>query len=179
MKNTNSANTNSVETRGRKFNVSRHAVSRAWEIAKNATVAHNTNPLNVALKGLVKPSEFLADSLKIGWKEAKAKQAKIKIDTYKLHSVPKKSLTKILNTVAETIAANGLVKISQKDTVSDIITKAVGLQSGGNLIVATEIFKARYSTVCAASTNRHTLHALEEVAYTGSIPEHVADKVAY
>jgi len=103
---TSNNTTTKVETRGRKFNPSKYAINRAWTIAKNAAVAHNTNPINVAQKGLVKPSEFFADALSMAWVEAKAKQSKTTVEMYALHKVPKKSLHKILNSIALFVVAN-------------------------------------------------------------------------
>lgn len=169
------SNTNKIETRGRKFNPSKYAINRAWSIAKNAAVAHNTNPLNVAQKGLVKPNEFFADALRMAWVEAKAKQAKTPIDMYKLHKVPKKSLTKILNSIAGFVIVNQIVKTSHKDSVSKIITKASAASVDYKVELATNIFDARFTTGAARSTNRHTLHAIGAIAESGEIPENLQE----
>lgn len=156
--------TSKIETRGRKFNASKYAITRAWEIARNATVAHNTNPIDVALKGLVKPSEFFAESLKMAWKEAKAKAAKDKsVEMYALHKVPKKNQKTILNAVANLIIAK----------------KAVG-EEPTRLEMAEEIFNARYTTASARSTNRHILQSLPNAVETGEVEnEYAADSSTY
>ena len=164
---------------GRIFNPSKYAINRAWEIARNAAVAHNTNPLNVAQKGLVKPTEFFAEALRMAWVEAKAKQAKTEVEMYKLHKVPKKSLTKILNAVAQFAVVNKLARATSKDTSLTVITKAVTKSVEYKEELSTAIFNARFSTPAARSTNRHTLHALAVVAETGNVPAELTDKVAF
>jgi hypothetical protein len=164
---------------GRKFEAAKFAINRAWEIARNAAVAHNTNPLNVAQKGLVKPTEFFAESLKIGWKEAKAKQVRSNVELYKLHPIPKKNKTTILNSIAMFIVANSLARTSSKDSVETIITKGAVASRNHKEALATKIFDARFTGASARSTNRHTLHAIAEVAETGLVPLEVQDKMAF
>ncbi len=153
-----------TETRGRKFNASKYAIVRAWEIARNATIAHNTNPIDVALKGLVKPTEFFAEALKMAWTEAKAKAAKNKdIEMYKLHKVPKKNQKTILNAI---------------DML--IIAKATIGETPERLEIAETIFNARYTTTSARSTNRHILNALPSVIETGEVEsEYAAESSTY
>ncbi len=153
-----------TETRGRKFNASKYAITRAWEIARNATVAHNTNPVDVALKGLVKSNEFFAESLKMAWVEAKAKAAKNKdVEMYKLHKVPKKNQKTILNAIAMLI-----------------ITKSTIGEKPNRLELAETIFNARYTTASARSTNRHILNALPSVVETGEVEsEYAAESSTY
>lgn len=153
-----------TETRGRKFNMAKFAISRAWEIARNATVAHNTNPIDVALKGLVKPSEYFAESLKLGWKEAKAKAAKdTSIEAYKLHKVPKKNQKSILNAIDMLVMAKAAIGETPK-----------------RLEIAETIFDARYTTVSARSTNRHIRNALPMATDTGIVEsEFVTESSTY
>lgn len=141
-----------TSTRGRKFNPAKYAINRAWEIAKNAETAHNTNPVDVAIKGLVKASEFFAEALKISWKEAKAKAAKLDFESYELHKVPKKNQKAILN------AIDILVTV-----------KAAAGFAPTRLELAEEIFNARFTSPAARSTNRHTLNALPAVVETGMV----------
>ncbi len=77
-----------TENRGRKFQVAKFVMTRAWDISRNAAVAHNTNPIKVAQEGLVKASEYFISSLDIAWREAKAKIAKQDYDAYKMNKVP-------------------------------------------------------------------------------------------
>lgn len=162
MTNLIASTTSKIETRGRKFNVSQHAIKRAWEISKNATVAHNTNPLNVAKKGLVKPSEFFSEALKIGWVEAKMLKNKTQFEAYKLHTVPKKNLGKILTDIAAYLVTNELVVANDKDSVHSIITKGSKVSTTVKYDLATHIFYSRFSTPAAQSTNRQILKTISE-----------------
>jgi len=161
---------------GRIFNASKYSLTRAWEISKNAAVAHNTNPVLVAQQGLVKASEYFKDALVIAWIEARDKQAKNEIEAYKLYKVPKKSLAKILNAIASFIVVNKLAKTTEKDTVLDIIRKGADASKQCKESLSTAIFDARFTTVAARSTNRHTLKALPEIAETGFVPVYLEDK---
>lgn len=151
-----------TETRGRKFNASKYAIVRAWEIAKNATVAHNTNPVNLAKSGQVKASEFFSESLRMAWVEAKSKKARLDVEMYELHSVPKKTQGKILNALELLNAA--------KASVGEVPT---------NEEAAIEVFNARFSTPSARSRNRHILALLPEIAETGFIPSAVEEESIY
>ena len=166
---------------GSKFNPAKYAIVRAWVIAKNAATAHNTNALNVALKGLVKPSEYFKESLIMAWVEAKAKAKKEKIEAYKLHKVPKKSLRKILNNISGFLIVNEIVEFKTGDTSDKIIAKAVANKDATDCRIglAECIFDARYTTVSARSTARHIRNSIEETVATGVVPDMVADQVAY
>lgn len=152
-----------TETRGRKFNASRYAIVRAWEIANNAAVAHNTNPINLAKSGQVKATDFFAESLKIAWVEAKAKLARNKdVEMYSLHTVPKKTRTKILNALEMLNAV--------KASIGEVATKEEA---------ATEVFAARFSTPSARSRNRHILAALADISESGVIPKELEKESTY
>lgn len=149
-------------TRGRKFNASKFAITRAWEIAKNAADAHNTNPVDVALKGLVKASEFFAESLKISWKEAKAKAAKVEFEAYSLHKVPKKNKASILNAVQMLVTA--------KATVGLVPSK---------LELAEEVYNARYTSVAARCTSRHIAQSLSALVHNGYADSDILETSTY
>lgn len=155
--------TTKTTRRPRKLNMSKYAIVRAWEIANNAAVAHNTSPINIALTGKVKAVEFFAESLKLAWKEAKAKQAREEnIEMYKLHKVPKKTQSKILNALNTLYAAKAAV--GEQPTREE---------------AATEVFHARFSTPAARSRNRHILGAIQETIDLGFAPETVAETDIY
>lgn len=159
------SNVKTLSTRGRKFNAKKYVVSRAWEIAKNATVAHNTSPIKVAEKGLVKPSEFFAEAMRIAWTEAKLKMAKVADHkVYDLHKVPKKNQQKIITDLATFITVKGLVKATKKDTPISVITKAVDVSKDNKIAIAEMLFNSRYGTPVAKSQNRHELKAIKEMA---------------
>lgn len=133
-------------------------MKRAWEIARNAEVAHNTNPINVAQKGLVKAAEFFKDSLSIAWKEAKdkalSKVTGAEFTPYQLHKVIKKNQAKVLNAIEIHVA----VKAQQGEALD-------------NHELAMEIFNVRFGTPVAKSMNRHVKKALAGIAETKEIPQ--------
>lgn len=149
MKNTKLSN------RGRKFNQAKYAIVRAWEIARNAAVAHNTNPVDVARQGLVKASEYFAESLRLAWKEARQKKAKMENpEMYTLHKVPKKNQKSILNAIDILVATKASVK-----------------EKPSNFEVAMTVFDARFTTGAARSTHRHVMHSLERITDHNELPE--------
>lgn len=155
--------TKTTSTRGRKFNKSKYAITRAWEIARNAEVAHNTNPVDVAQRGLVKASEYFAIALKEAWKEARQKAAKLEnIEMYVLHKVPKKNQKKILNAID--------MLIETKASIGEIPT---------NQMIAETVFQARYTTPSAISSHRHIRDSIAEVAETKELSEAVIGESTY
>lgn len=154
-----------LSTRGRKFNSKKYVISRAWEIAKNATVAHNTSPIKVAQHGLVKPTEYLSESMKIAWVEAKAKMNKeADFKTYSMHKVPKKNQHKILADIALTVLIKGYIRPRKNEPVHYTISRAVDASKTHSVVLAEAIFNSRYGTPVAKSQNRHELKAIREIA---------------
>lgn len=156
---TKNTETTKVETRGRKFDVETYVDMRSLEIARNAEVSHNTNPINVAKHGLVKQADFMEDALIIAKREAEAKSAKQTVKMYKLITVTKKNQLKILASIDLLIEA--------KKSVNEYPT---------NEELATEIFRSRFGTGASRSTNRHMLHALADISESGVVPKALKEK---
>lgn len=166
-----------VETRGRKFDAEKYVNRRALEIANNAAVAHNTNPINIAQRGIVRPEDFMPDATEIAMKEAQAKQERKKIKMYKLHTVPKKSMGKILDSLALFITSNNIVKLKSSDLdTATIIHKAAHAHPKWNEALAMTAFNTRFTTGSSRSTERETLAAIPKISKSGRIPRKLKDK---
>ena len=137
-----------TENRGRKFQVAKFVMSRAWDIAKNAAVFHNTDADKVLKDGLVRASDFFHCSLAIAWSEAKAKIAKVDFNSYKMHSTPKKNASKILDSIANFGIVNGIVSTKPNDTTNDIINKMKNkvLNDNVKLLLKNIILQTRYAS---------------------------------
>lgn len=170
----------STSTRGRKFNINKFVINRAWEIAKNAAVAHNTNPVDVALTGLVRASDFFAESMRLAWVEGKRKAAKMAdFEVHTLHKVPKKNQAKILGDIAATLIAKGLVKAKVGEDALSTIYRATKASFEHREALATAIFHSRFGTPVSKSQNRHILKAIPELVETHQSSDDVLIESAF
>lgn len=162
----------STLTRGRKFNINKFVVNRAWEIAKNASVAHNTNPVDVASQGLTRSSEYFAEAMRIAWVEGKRKAAKMdNFEVYTLHKVPKKNQSKIITDLATAIVVKGIVKAKRNELAVQTISRAATDSCFHKLYLATAVFNARFGTAVSKSQNRHILAELGSIVETGIVSD--------
>lgn len=121
------------------FDASKFAIKKAWQIARNKAVAHNTNPIDVALKGLLVPHDFMSDALTQAWKEAHAiKKGLPFYHVEKAHTFPTNKVKPIESAVAKFIVA-----------------KAIAGEKYTDLDLANVIFEARYGH---ESTKRKKAH---------------------
>ncbi len=170
----------STSTRGRKFNINKFVVNRAWEIAKNASIAHNTNPVDVALKGLTRSSEYFAEAMRIAWVEGKRKAAKMSdFEVHTLHKVPKKNQAKILGDIAATLIAKGLVKAKAGEEALATIYRGAENTYEHREELATAIFHSRFGTPVSKSQNRHILKAIPELVETNESSQEVLNESTF